>query len=64
MDWLVKLLFLWSAATAASRVLLGRHFVLDVIAGSCLGVVEALFTFWALNDLKEDSFAHWKMPFM
>lgn len=63
-DWLVKLLFLWSAATAASRVLLGRHFVLDVIAGSCLGVVEALFTFWALSDFKVDSFAHWKMPFM
>ncbi|PKU77156.1 probable lipid phosphate phosphatase beta [Dendrobium catenatum] len=35
----------WSAATSVSRVLLGRHFVLDVIAGACLGVFEALLVF-------------------
>jgi presqualene diphosphate phosphatase len=34
-------LFLWAAATSASRVLLGRHYVLDVVAGACLGVFEA-----------------------
>lgn len=34
-------LFLWAAATSASRVLLGRHYVLDVTAGACLGVFEA-----------------------
>ncbi|KQK00650.1 probable lipid phosphate phosphatase beta [Brachypodium distachyon] len=34
-------LFLWAAATSASRVLLGRHYVLDVVAGAWLGVMEA-----------------------
>ncbi|XP_072958612.1 probable lipid phosphate phosphatase beta isoform X3 [Typha angustifolia] len=41
----VPAVFVWSAATSASRVLLGRHFVLDVIAGAGLGVIEALITF-------------------
>lgn len=36
---------LWSTATSISRVLLGRHFVFDVIAGSCLGVLEAILLF-------------------
>ncbi|KAL3743231.1 hypothetical protein ACJRO7_018524 [Eucalyptus globulus] len=30
----------WAAATAGSRVLLGRHYVCDVLAGACLGVIE------------------------
>ncbi|KAL6634875.1 hypothetical protein ACP70R_027546 [Stipagrostis hirtigluma subsp. patula] len=34
-------LFMWASATSASRVLLGRHYVLDVVAGACLGVFEA-----------------------
>ncbi|GJM86368.1 hypothetical protein PR202_ga02221 [Eleusine coracana subsp. coracana] len=34
-------LFIWAAATSASRVLLGRHYVLDVVAGACLGLFEA-----------------------
>lgn len=34
-------LFLWAAATSASRVLLGRHYVLDVVAGAWFGVLEA-----------------------
>lgn len=40
-------LFLWATATSASRVLLGRHYVLDVVAGACLGVFEA----WLSNLL-------------
>ncbi|KAG6523204.1 probable lipid phosphate phosphatase beta isoform X1 [Zingiber officinale] len=43
--WIVSI---WSAATSASRVLLGRHFILDVIAGACLGVLEALIVFYLL----------------
>jgi len=39
----------WAAATSISRVLLGRHFVCDVIAGACLGVLEALIVFHFLN---------------
>lgn len=40
-------LFLWAAATSASRVLLGRHYVLDIVAGALLGVFEA----WLSNLL-------------
>ncbi|PSS11516.1 Lipid phosphate phosphatase beta [Actinidia chinensis var. chinensis] len=39
----------WAAATSFSRVLLGRHFVCDVIAGACLGVLEALIVCQFLN---------------
>nr|TKW02218.1 hypothetical protein SEVIR_8G231400v2 [Setaria viridis] len=39
-------LFLWVAVTSASRVLLGRHYVLDVVVGALLSVFEA----W-LNNL-------------
>ncbi|OAY73472.1 putative lipid phosphate phosphatase beta [Ananas comosus] len=48
-ELVVRLVFLWSAATSASRVLLGRHFVFDVLAGACLGVVEALITFRSMR---------------
>ncbi|CAA7401128.1 unnamed protein product [Spirodela intermedia] len=37
--------FLWSVVTSASRILLGRHFVVDVIAGGCLGLLEAAVVF-------------------
>lgn len=45
----VSVVSLWAVATSVSRVLLGRHFVCDVIAGACLGVVEALLVFHFLN---------------
>ncbi|KAG1354475.1 Presqualene diphosphate phosphatase [Cocos nucifera] len=45
-ELLLRLVFVWSLATSASRVLLGRHFVLDVVAGSCLGVLEAFIVFY------------------
>ncbi|PKA64171.1 dolichyldiphosphatase [Apostasia shenzhenica] len=43
---LLLIVNVWSTVTSASRVPLGRHFVLDVIAGACLGVLEALFVFY------------------
>lgn len=45
----ILVLCLWSAATSISRILLGRHFVFDVTAGACLGVLEA---FLVINFLK------------
>ncbi|KAK9143178.1 hypothetical protein Syun_012578 [Stephania yunnanensis] len=45
----VWIVCLWSVVTSFSRVLLGRHFVLDVLAGACLGVVEAWLVFWFLE---------------
>ena len=41
-ELLVWIVSTWSVATSTSRVLLGRHFVLDVIAGAFLGILEAL----------------------
>ena len=32
----------WSVSVSVSRVLLGRHHVLDVLAGAVIGVVQAL----------------------
>ncbi|XP_071722295.1 probable lipid phosphate phosphatase beta [Rutidosis leptorrhynchoides] len=37
--------WVWAAVTALSRVLLGRHYLLDVISGACLGVAEAVVVF-------------------
>lgn len=49
LNFVVLLLCSWAAVTSVSRVLLGRHFVCDVIAGSCLGILEALIVIHILN---------------
>ncbi|GMH26637.1 hypothetical protein Nepgr_028480 [Nepenthes gracilis] len=41
----VLAVWIWSMFTSASRVLLGRHFVFDIVVGACLGVIEALFVY-------------------
>ncbi|KAK4422829.1 putative lipid phosphate phosphatase beta [Sesamum alatum] len=48
-EYFVVMVGLWAAITSVSRVLLGRHFVLDVIAGACLGILEGLVVFRLLN---------------
>ncbi|KAI3986431.1 hypothetical protein MKX01_037713 [Papaver californicum] len=48
-DLFVSIFCLWSAATSISRVLLGRHFVFDVIAGTALGLFNALLVFKFCN---------------
>lgn len=40
----LKVVFGWAIATSVSRVLLGRHFVGDVTAGACLGLMEGWVT--------------------
>ncbi|KAL9242893.1 hypothetical protein vseg_016850 [Gypsophila vaccaria] len=40
--WLVGGVWVWAVVTAVSRVLLGRHYVIDVVVGSLVGVVNAL----------------------
>jgi len=48
-DGLIKagilIVMMWSIATSTSRILLGRHFVLDVVAGAILGVLEAIIVY-------------------
>ncbi|PRQ18146.1 putative phosphatidate phosphatase [Rosa chinensis] len=46
---LVSVVWAWAAATSISRILLGRHFVSDVVAGACLGVVEGAVAFHFLR---------------
>ena len=43
---------LWSVSVSVSRVVLGRHHVLDVVAGAGIGVLEALVmgTLWRSDD--------------
>lgn len=48
-DYVVSIVCLWAVLTSVSRVLLGRHFVFDVVAGGCLGVAEALIVFSYVN---------------
>ncbi|KAG6552575.1 hypothetical protein Mapa_005773 [Marchantia paleacea] len=43
------LLSIWAVATASSRVLLGRHYVMDVMAGSAIGLLEASFLHYFLH---------------
>ncbi|XP_071918397.1 probable lipid phosphate phosphatase beta [Coffea arabica] len=46
----------WAVITSVSRVLLGRHFVLDVFAGMFLGVLEGFFVFRVFNCENLSSF--------
>lgn len=39
-------ILVWSIAVCISRVLLGRHHVLDVFAGMIIGYIEASFVLW------------------
>ena len=36
----------WAGAVCVSRVLLGRHHILDVVAGVLLGLLQAVFMGW------------------
>ncbi|KAK6935209.1 Phosphatidic acid phosphatase type 2/haloperoxidase [Dillenia turbinata] len=49
LKYVVSAVFMWSIFTSISRVLLGRHFVFDVVAGAFLGVIEAIFVFYFMK---------------
>lgn len=42
-------MWIWAVLTSVSRVLLGRHFVFDVLVGACLGVLEGLVAYHFLR---------------
>jgi len=45
----------WAVATTSSRIILGRHFFCDVVAGSLLGIFEAFFAYYFLAIPMETS---------
>ncbi|CAH9081510.1 unnamed protein product [Cuscuta europaea] len=57
---LIYVLGSWAIITSGSRVLLGRHFVLDVVAGACVGVLEGMFAFRFLRFENLTSFLFFK----
>lgn len=59
-DYLMLIVIGWAATTSCSRVLLGRHFVFDVIAGVLLGILEGLFVFRIFNYVTFTSFFTWR----
>lgn len=48
-NFLILIVCVWAITTSVSRVLLGRHFVFDVVAGALFGVFEGLVVFHFLN---------------
>ncbi|XP_012254170.1 polyisoprenoid diphosphate/phosphate phosphohydrolase PLPP6 [Athalia rosae] len=43
-SWIFRLPMLaWLVSVCASRILLFRHYLLDILAGVCLGILEGLF---------------------
>ncbi|KAL3499541.1 hypothetical protein ACH5RR_038634 [Cinchona calisaya] len=46
----------WAVITSVSRVLLGRHFVFDVVAGMLLGILQGFFVFRVFNYENLSSF--------
>ncbi|XP_060207315.1 probable lipid phosphate phosphatase beta [Lycium barbarum] len=55
-DYLMLIVIGWAATTSFSRVLLGRHFVFDVVVGVLLGVGEGMLVFWIFNYVALTSF--------
>lgn len=55
-DYLMLIVIGWAATTSLSRILLGRHFMFDVVAGVFLGVLEGMFVFWIFNYVTLTSF--------
>ncbi|XP_059275988.1 probable lipid phosphate phosphatase beta [Lycium ferocissimum] len=55
-DYLMLIVIGWAATTSLSRVLLGRHFVFDVVVGVLLGVGEGIFVLWVFNYVALTSF--------
>lgn len=53
------MLMLWMLATACSRVVLGRHYITDVLGGIVIGVLEALLAHYCLHvPLKVSELQH------
>ena len=45
-------IFGWAIITAYSRIYLGVHYPFDVLGGTVVGTLSALFCFWILNKYR------------
>lgn len=45
-------IFIWAILNAYSRIYLGVHYPFDVLGGAVVGVLAALFCFWALSKFR------------
>ncbi len=48
--WIQVLCFILALGVAVSRIYLSQHFLMDVVAGSVLGVLSAWVAWWWLNS--------------
>jgi len=56
---IASIITFWALATTTSRIILGRHFLCDVLAGSLIGVGEALFSHrYLLIPLRTCEYVH------
>ncbi|EPS74068.1 hypothetical protein M569_00687, partial [Genlisea aurea] len=56
---LLSVVGVWAVLTSVSRVLLGRHFVMDVVAGMCIGILEGLAVFRFVNYVNIVRLSSW-----
>ncbi|MGN0214817.1 MAG: phosphatase PAP2 family protein [Muribaculaceae bacterium] len=47
-------IFAWAALVSYSRIYLGVHFPGDIVCGAVLGMLVAIFVYWALKKLPAD----------
>jgi len=52
--WLTSSLVLLACFTGLSRVYLSQHFLVDILAGSVIGLLSALLFYWYFQRIKRD----------
>lgn len=56
-------IFVWAVLVSYSRIYLGVHYPLDILAGMLFGMGVALLTYWLLNSIQKKLIAQIKTRF-